>query len=414
MKDAVEIVTKSVADIIDAYNGGREPERLALKQNAMRANAFAFFRGTAHLFWQRVQEGGVDATAPAAWCSGDLHLENFGTYLGDNKLIYFDVNDFDEAAKAPCDWEILRLLASLAIAAPALGIGKSDLKTFMQASADAYVSALATGKSHWIERRLASGAIGDLISALKSRDQARLLDRRTKKVKGRRLLDVPSARALPITEAERAKLAKFATSLGKQFGNPAYFEMLDGARRIAGTGSLGLQRYVLLIAGTGSADGNVLLDLKLAAASSLPENTRVKQPHWANEAERVVVSQRRCQAVSPQYLEAVTFDGQPFLLKELQPSADRLDLARIAKGKGGLSDVMQTMGRLSAWAQLRSSGRDGSATPDDLMAFAKGPKAQVERLLSTARALADVTLQDYTSYCQAYDAAHRQPSSARK
>jgi hypothetical protein len=29
----------------------------------------------------------------------------------------------------------------------------------------------------------------------------------------------------------------------------------------------------------------------------------------------------------------------------------------------------ETMGKLTAWAQLRSSGRDGSATLDDLTAF---------------------------------------------
>jgi uncharacterized protein (DUF2252 family) len=34
------------------YNAGREPERLAMKYTAMRANAFAFMRGTCHLFYQ--------------------------------------------------------------------------------------------------------------------------------------------------------------------------------------------------------------------------------------------------------------------------------------------------------------------------------------------------------------------------
>lgn len=406
-------MAKSAAEIIDAYNVGREPERLALKQKAMRDNVFSFYRGTAHLYWQRAQEQGVDATAPSAWCSGDLHLENFGTYLGDNTLTYFDINDFDEAAKAPCDWEVSRLLTSIAVAAPALGISKPDAKALMKSTAEAYLDALKKGKAHWIERRLASGAIDDLMSALKSRNQVRLLDKRTKKIKGRRSLDISSVRMLAITEADRTKLAKFAATLGKQFGDPAYFEFLDGARRIAGTGSLGLERFVLLITGDGAPDGNRLLDLKLAAASSLAPRTRVKQPRWATEADRVVATQQRCQVVTPQYLEAVTFDGRPFLLKELQPSADRLDLARIAKAPGGLSDVVQSMGCLAAWAQLRSSGRDGSASADDLIAFAQDQKGRVDRMLGIVRDLADVTLADYDDYCGAYDAANA-ATSVRK
>jgi uncharacterized protein (DUF2252 family) len=51
--------------------------------------------------------------------------------------------------------------------------------------------------------------------------------------------------------------------------DPAFFEVLDVAHRIAGTGSLGLERYVVLIEGKGSPNGNYLLDLKQSLASSL-------------------------------------------------------------------------------------------------------------------------------------------------
>ena len=396
-------MAQSAAAIIAAFNDGREPERLALKTAAMRDNVFSFFRGTAHLFWQRCDEAAVDATAPAAWCSGDLHLENFGTYLADNNVAYFDVNDFDEAAKAPCDWEILRLLASIAVAAPSLKIGKPDAKALMRSAADAYGNALQAGKARWVEKGTSAGAIGQLMAELKSRGRVRLLDRRTQKVKGVRRLDVPSAHMLPINESVRAQLAAFTKSLGKDFAKPDYFVFLDAARRIAGTGSLGLERYSVLIEGDGSPDGNVLLDLKAAKPSSLAMWTKVKQPSWASEAERVVSIQQRCQAIAPHLLHAVTFSGQPIVLKELQPSADRLDLAGIAKEKNGLSEAVQTMGQLAGWGQLRSAGRDGSATPDALMAFARDG-GLVERWIVTARQLADQTLIDYADYCRAYDA----------
>ena len=60
-----------------------------------------FLRGSAHLFHARLKRG-VFKPAPVAWCCGDMHLENFGSYHGDNGLAYFDINDFDEAALAPC------------------------------------------------------------------------------------------------------------------------------------------------------------------------------------------------------------------------------------------------------------------------------------------------------------------------
>ncbi len=32
--------------------------------------------------------------SPNTWICGDLHLENFGSYKANNKLVYFDLNDF--------------------------------------------------------------------------------------------------------------------------------------------------------------------------------------------------------------------------------------------------------------------------------------------------------------------------------
>jgi len=51
---------------------------VALKLQRMDASAFAFFRGTDHLFarnWTQLKP--ADA-GPPVLCSGDLHVENFG------------------------------------------------------------------------------------------------------------------------------------------------------------------------------------------------------------------------------------------------------------------------------------------------------------------------------------------------
>ena len=118
----------SIIERIQSFNADREPERLALKYQRMRANAFAFFRGTCHLFYEDWVKGGPLDAAPLAWLSGDLHLENFGSYKGDNRLGYFDLNDFDEAFLAPASWDLARFTTSLYLAADALKIGDSDTR----------------------------------------------------------------------------------------------------------------------------------------------------------------------------------------------------------------------------------------------------------------------------------------------
>ena len=71
---------------ITTYNSGRDPERLRRKYAAMRADAFAFLRGTCHLFYEDWPHLSPLNDAPRTWICGDLHLENFGSYKGDNRL----------------------------------------------------------------------------------------------------------------------------------------------------------------------------------------------------------------------------------------------------------------------------------------------------------------------------------------
>ena len=107
----------SVAERIRRFNAGRDPERLRLKYKAMHKDPFAFLRGTCHLFYEDWPARSPLNDAPLAWICGDLHLENFGTFKGDNGLEYFDLNDFDEAILAPCTWDITRLVTDKIVAA---------------------------------------------------------------------------------------------------------------------------------------------------------------------------------------------------------------------------------------------------------------------------------------------------------
>jgi hypothetical protein len=74
-------------------------------------------------------------------------------------------------------------------------------------------------------------------------------------------------------------------------------------------------------------------------------------------------------AMAPALLAPVQVHGASFILKELQPSADRLDLHSTRGDALTLAEVVEDMAQLTAWAQLRGCARFGAALPDALMAF---------------------------------------------
>ena len=107
---------RDVWGLIQTFNSQRDRATLAQKYIKMRKNAFTFFRGTCHLFYRDLPPDSILNTAPTVWSCGDLHLENFGAYKGDNRQIYFGIDDFDEGILAPCTWDIARLLTSIFLA----------------------------------------------------------------------------------------------------------------------------------------------------------------------------------------------------------------------------------------------------------------------------------------------------------
>ncbi len=147
--------------------------------------------------------------------------------------------------------------------------------------------------------------------------------------------------------------------------------MLDAAQRVAGVGALGLKRYVVLVQGDGGSDGAALIDLKTQNGSSMIPRLKQRQPRFGSEAARVVAIENRMQAVGPAFLTAARIAGSSFTLRELQPSADKLDLSITHPDRAAFESVIESMGELTAWAQLRCAGRDRATDIDGLMAFAR-------------------------------------------
>ena len=386
-----------VKEIIQ-FNQGRDERLLELKYQAMRANPFSFFRGTCHLFYQDWPEHCSLNDAPLAWICGDLHLENFGSFKGDNRLVYFDLNDFDEAVLAPCTWEISRFLTSIFLAADNLSYSESEAFTLAKSALDNYIQALSNGHLDSVETQTAQGLVKELLVNLQLRKRKDFLDNRTEIVNQQRRLKIDPKRNFALEESRLEKVRRLIDDLGSKSKNSDFFKVLDIAGRIAGNGSLGLERYMILVEGNGSPDKNYLLDLKAQTGSALAKYLKVTQPNWQTQAQRASTIQKNMQGTSPAILLTVEDGEQSFLLKELQPKEDKVNLKQLKQEINNFEQLLKTMTNLAAWSQLRAAGRSRSDIPDRLIEFAS-QKDWPGEILSYSQNYSLQVKQDYQDYC---------------
>jgi hypothetical protein len=102
------------------------------------------------------------------------------------------------------------------------------------------------------------------------------------------------------------------------------------------------------------------------------------------------------------FLHPVIFKATPYVLRGMQPSEDRLSLDGRNRRFAGLDQLMNALGNLVAWGELRSSGRQGSATADELGGFWENRNRQ-KKLVNLAQGCADRTYAQWEEYCRAFD-----------
>jgi len=358
-------------DSIVAVNRGREPVLLARKFDSMAADPFAFLRASAGLAHADLDLPALPAS-PLGWVCGDMHLGNFGCFRGANRLVYFDLNDFDEAARLPLAVDLLRFLASILVSAPGLTVTRTEARELAARALASYGAALERGKALWLERDTARGPIRSLLEQVATRRRRSLLARRTQLQRGQRALRIDDLHYLglrpqvdPIEAIEKA-----LGELGQRFEQPVFFRRRDIARRVAGMGSLGVARYVALVRGRGDPDKNALIDFKRAVPSSAVESLPTyPQPSWPDEAQRVVSVQDICQAACPAFLTAIVICGEAYVARELQPVEDRVALAHLVRQPRRLAETLAEMAQVAAYAHLRGAGRRGSAEVDAMIGF---------------------------------------------
>lgn len=384
-------------------NRGRDAERLAMKFAAIRTDPFAFFRGTAALFYRTLEPRRALLDSPAVLACGDLHLQNFGSYKGDNRLIYFDLNDFDESCVAPVAFELARFLTGVLVSGSALGIRDKTASRLMAQFIDAYAANVTHAKPRWVERPLATGPVRTLLRSLRSRRRRDLIKSRTRRKSGKIRLLIDGKRTLATSRQDRVHAEKLLAMYAHHQPTPAFFKPLDIARRIAGNGSLGLERYVALVEGNGGIDGHYLIDIKFANASALAAHIHSRQPHWQHEAERIATIQGITQAIAPALLGTAALGERSYLIKEMQPATDRVNLAALKGKSADLGSVMQTMAEVSAWGHLRGCSRYGAASIDTLASYAAHAQWRHQLMACAHRAKA-LVLRQWQCYAKDYDA----------
>lgn len=153
-----------------------DPAAFRVKFRKMAASAFAFYRGTAGLFYHDLDQerrGGpyLDERTSRVWIHGDLHAENFGTYMDAQGRLIFNVNDFDEAYVGPFTWDLKRFAASVALIGYAKALSDEQITELVTVYAGAYrerIHALATGaKSDEVPPFTLDTAEGPLLDALR-------------------------------------------------------------------------------------------------------------------------------------------------------------------------------------------------------------------------------------------------------
>ena len=390
----------NVPERIKKFNSDRVAEFLSLKYAKMAENPFRFFRGTCHLFYEDLSAHHVLPAEPVCWICGDLHVENFGSYKGDNRLVYFDVNDFDEGVLAPVSWELARMTTSIFLSLAGNGYALATRKKMSRLFLEKYSQVLASGKSRYIEPQVATGVVKYFLEKVERRKQKALVKQRTHKIKDRIVLLEDSLRVFPV----RTELKKQLTAILSAWARKKKyigFSIPDIGFRIAGTGSIGVERYIFLAEQQSKRRKYLLLDMKEAKPSAILPYLKVEQPSWNSESERVIAIQQRMQNVVPALLDSIPYNGKSYVLKELQPTEDKIDFSVLGKKPGDLDCVISDMGILAASAHLRSSGRQGSAIADELVAFGSGSTWQ-NSILDYAEASASGMNRAYRTYLTAY------------
>jgi uncharacterized protein (DUF2252 family) len=341
VQQIIDILVEAFEPLIQA-----DPAAFRSKFRKMAADPFAFYRGSACLFYADVvddEDRWVDERTSRVWIQGDLHCGNFGTYMDSSGVLVFDVNDYDEAYLGHYTWDLKRLAASLAL----LGFGKAlsdqTITEMIRTVSAAYVERVRAFSSGSGDEQFrltldtTDGVLHDVLLDARMRTRIALLERSTTiRNQDRVFRDAPGVRPLESDERKRVEAAfgeYLSTIPSAKLKEKSSYRIKDIVGRSGfGIGSAGLPAYNFLIEGaTQALENDVVLSMKqgnVAAASRVVDDPRIRS-YFEHQGHRTAVSQRALQAHADPWLGWCSLDGVGQVVQELSPYETDIEWADI-------------------------------------------------------------------------------------
>lgn len=356
----IEVLRDAFAPLMRA-----DPAAFRAKYRKMARDPHAFYRGSACLFFNDVTGERDEWAAHGAeriWIHGDLHVENFGTYLNSDGRLVFDINDFDEAYVGRFTWDLQRFAASLALVGWQKALPEDAIRKLIARYARSYLAQVnhyvASDTDDDFEIRLdkAEGPVLTALVAARAMRRADLLDEMTDLTKGiRRFIEDASTRRLKreeratVVAAFRAYLDTIPES--KRFDRKLFYELRDVVGKSGfGIGSAGLPAYNVLVEGYSQAlDNDVVLSMKQANIPALSRfvDTSEVDAYFDHEGHRTAVSQRALQVHTDPLLGHTSIDGVGYVVSEISPYEVDLDWSEINE-PDDMRSVVDLLGRATA------------------------------------------------------------------
>ena len=342
-----------------------DPVAFRGKYRKMAADPHAFYRGSACLFYADVSKAKdpyINEQSERIWIHGDLHVENFGTYLNSDGRMVFDVNDFDEAYLGRFTWDLQRFAASLALVGWQKALPEDDVRRLIGRYVRAYLSQVDHYRGTDDDEDFAlhlentSGPVYDALVEARLQRRADLLDLNTVLHEGVRMFR-EEASMRKLSKTERAKVVTaFEGYLQtipehKKVDRKLFYDLRDVVAKSGfGIGSAGLPAYNLLVEGYSQAlDNDVVLSMKQANIPAVSRfvDTKDVDAYFDNEGHRTVVSQRALQVHTDPMLGHTTLDGVGFVVSEISPYEVDLDWSDLTEPEE-IADVVDLLGRATA------------------------------------------------------------------
>jgi uncharacterized protein (DUF2252 family) len=425
-RDSDERGEEIVGVLADAFGDLIEADERAFRRKfrKMAASPFAFYRGSAPLFYAdvvRLDDPWADERTSRVWIQGDLHAENFGTYMDSAGILVFDVNDFDEAYLGHFTWDLRRMAASLALLGFAKALSDEAIERMISTYGRAYleqVRGFSTGdrdSEYRLTLENTDGVLHTVLLSARLETRVGLLDAATT-VEGaeRHFSSGAGVRQLEDderSEVEQAYEAYLETIPEVKRQHSVSYAVKDVIGRAGfGIGSAGLPAYSLLVEGrTQALENDVVLSMKqgnVAAPSRVVDDQAIRD-YFEHSGHRTAVSQRALQAHADPWLGWCELRGTGQVVKEVSPYEADIDWD-VVSDLDEILELLEYLGQATAKVHCVSDAGSEQElvdfqTEEAIMAVADGREDDfASDLVEFGRAYGELARDDHRRFVDAF------------